>query len=231
MHRTRNVTDDVVFEILLNKKVEEIENLCYTNKKNTSLCESLSFWQAKLVHDHLPPLLIDDVRTIENYSMYLGIERRVDVFVELYNQMASCYDKAKAIIFINKVEQFNKLTTGTIHITNPHYQDMKLYAYLPKSIEWIESFKIKFKNQYYLYMDEKIKIIESDAIKIITYLLFDEQTAMIFDMYDEDDPDTLRITDSKLNSFLNLTLPDIDLGKAGIRKKSIYQTYLYLQSY
>ncbi len=223
--------DEIVYEILLDKEVNDIDEFCYTNKKNTRICESLQFWQDKLLHDGLPPFLIDDVRNINNYSKELGIDRNVDTFIELYNQMEACYYQAKVIVFINKVELFNKITNGSIIITNPHYNDIKLYSYLPKSnIKWIESLKIKFKNnQYILYMNDlKINITESEAIKILTYLAIDNATSMIFDTFDENDPQKLRIIDSRLISFLKFRKPDIYLNKHEIVKKSIYQTYRYI---
>lgn len=109
--------EEIVYEILLDKNVDDIDEFCYTNKKNTRICESLQFWQDKF---------IDDVRNINNYSKELGIDRNVSTFIELYNQMEACYYQAKVIVFINKVELFNNLTIGSIIITNPHYNDIRI---------------------------------------------------------------------------------------------------------
>lgn len=76
--------------------------------------------------------------------------------------------------------------------------------------------------------DLKMNIIESDVIKILTYLCFDNTTSMIFDTFDEEDPLNISIVDSRATSFLKFRKPYIDLNKHEVVKKSIYQTYRYL---
>lgn len=224
--------DEILYEILLDKEVDDIDEFCYSTKKNTRICESLQFWQDKLIHDHLPPLLIDQVRNVQNYSTYLGIDRYVDTYIELYNQMENCYEIAKAILFINKVESFNKITNGSIIINNPHYNDIQLYSYLPQSdIEYIDSLMIEvLKNQYILHINYivKINITEEEVILILTYLIFDNATAMIFDNFDEEGPE-ISINDIQANSFLVLRSSNVQLNRDELAKKAIYQTYLYLQ--
>ena len=91
--------------------------------------------------------------------------------------------------------------------------------------------KIKFKDNYTLVMDDiKINVSETECIKILTYFIFDDKTAMIFDTFDEDDPTKIDIYDSQATSFLKLERPRIDLNISEMVKKSIYQTYLYLES-
>ena len=137
----------MVYEILLNTDINDIQELCHINKQNTRLCESNTFWHNKFVHDRLPPVYLDDTRTIKAYSDIIGTTpRSIDTWIELYSSMKDAYKNAKFILLINKIEKFryNYQTTGIedpplagiIKITGPSYygEGFELYHFLSKEV-------------------------------------------------------------------------------------------------
>jgi len=43
--------DDVLYQIMLNATIDDIQNICVTDTKAKSLCDSTQFWNDKIVHD------------------------------------------------------------------------------------------------------------------------------------------------------------------------------------
>lgn len=157
------MNDDVLYNIMLNAKYNELKNLCQLNKKSAEYCHSKQFWNDKLNKENLPSI------KIHNWS-------------EQYKLLLDAYEEAKLMILLNAIEydtydlvqlkpeikteadKYNIVGEGAINIFFNESVDNYYFIYdvLPKSI--IFNLMQKY-NEGYEYYNE----IEPTSIQLYPF--------------------------------------------------------------
>lgn len=242
-----NLTNDMIYEILLRADLETIHKYSLTHKNNLSKDDV--FWKDKLngkigFNKDLPSIYIDNIRTVQWYMDNLEIKNICDLGKILYKHMKEAYDTANKILLINKIEstsEFNK-SSGTIIIEScesyeeegsdalinilsgvgivlDNYSANNIKITLLEYFYKFEITKLNLKNKRFeTYAD----IVNEDQIlRLLTLILFDSTT--LFD---------IDIVSSNGTSFLPWTR-DINYNDATaisfIARQRIWDTLKYLK--
>lgn len=158
-----NLNQDMMREILLRSNIEQLSNLCLTNKYNEHICQSESFWQEKLKYDGLPSIEFIDHPFEEVKETYFT-ESDIITWFNIYKDLKEAQDEAKLILLINEIEKtrLNNQTNGMFIVQK--ISGNKDPYYIPKSLQddIIEKLKIKIDDYYKLefhLLDNEYKLV------------------------------------------------------------------------
>jgi len=97
-HYVESMTNDVLYNILLNAEDDEMNHLCLTNQYAQRLCHNFDFWQHKMNHLQLDYFLQDQIASLKNYKRIFKticqIKKRVDRLFQLVQQNETLKHKA-----------------------------------------------------------------------------------------------------------------------------------------
>jgi len=82
-----NLNDDVNTTILLNTNMDDMKNICYSNKYFNQLCHKVHFWHTKFKNDNLPlpPINFKKIEEwIDCYQFTLKMMSYVNVIIDNY---------------------------------------------------------------------------------------------------------------------------------------------------
>jgi hypothetical protein len=203
-----NLTNDIIYEILLRADLETIRQYYMTHKNNLSKDES--FWKDKLkgkieFNRDLPSIYIDDIRTVTWYMDNLEIKNICDLGKILYQHMRKVKDTANKILLINKIEstsEFNKSEGVIIIELYESYEEQgsdALINILPNfdfildncsankiTITLLEKNYI-FEFKFLDFKTEKFQtyasiLSEDQILHMLTLFLFDSNTLFVIDI-------------------------------------------------
>lgn len=201
---------DHINHILLHSDLNMIRQWCLTCHKIYQWCGTCYFWQEKLKHDNLPPMIFDEMRNMERISDSVELKNQA-LWFKLYQTMKDSYREAKGIVLINKVEKSNCYNGGTICMDFEDTYEMEedggaevVKALFPFKIEGkpleicISLLKDCYELRYKMEIEKRIvdrmdTINEQQVIHMLTLFLYDYHT--IIGYFD--------ITDFKGGSFIN----------------------------
>jgi len=113
------LNQDMYKEILLNATVKTIKNLCLTNKNYNQLCNTVSFWNEKFTHDHLPHLIHiikhknDKGHSLNIPTQYRKLPKNINEWLVSYDKMLKYNDLAKQLLKnIQNSNTFKELTSS-----------------------------------------------------------------------------------------------------------------------
>jgi len=242
-----NLTNDIIYEILLRADLETIRQYCLTHKNN--LCKDYSFWKDKLkdkveFDKDLPSIYIDGIRTVKWYMDNLEVKNINDLGKVLYQHMRKAKDIARQILLINKIEKTSKFiklkgiiiielyesyeeqgSDALINILSDFNIILDDHSANNIKITLLENdYKFEF-TQLNLETEEfetYTEIVNEDKIlRMLTLILFDYSTLFVID-----------ITDDQFISFLPLTRNisyDINNDLSFIGRQRIWDTLKYLK--
>lgn len=227
MHQT-----DIVFNVLLNTTMDNIVSLCLMSRKFYQTCNHEYFWINKFEHDKLPIMI----------NIYPTITSK---WIIEYKHVRNCYDTAKDILTINKIEKHrsNDKTDGIITIyLNSFYHGMNAENRLMSEINKL----IKNTSVNKIIQIIKIYLLDDNNYKII-YLLNDNKNYVININYNQvidilvlmlyHEP-LLEILDEDLIvTFITKPLPDDEFSwytddqkERYFRRQSLWDAIEYLKS-
>lgn len=157
--KNENLNQDMIREILLRSNIDQLSNLCLTNKNNEHICQSESFWQEKLKYDGLPSIEFIDHSFDELKETYYT-ESDIITWFNIYKDLKEAQDEAKLILLINEIEKtrLNNQTLGMFIVQK--ISGNKDPYYIPKSLQQD--------------LEEKLKIQIDDYYKLEFHLLNNE---------------------------------------------------------
>jgi hypothetical protein len=70
--------DEVLYNIMLNSDINEIVNICNTDRNAAKLCKNSEFWKNKIIIDKLPLFDIDSKQSLSSYVRRLNVVNKTE---------------------------------------------------------------------------------------------------------------------------------------------------------
>ena len=118
---------DILYNILLNSNIKQIDNLCNTNAQALQYCQSEHFWKSKFMHDRLPR--IKDVTNNWEYG-YRAVSKAVTYAHNIITISLLKIDRDSKVPIDTNIDEAND---GTIVISIDILKDYHLW-FLPGEI-------------------------------------------------------------------------------------------------
>lgn len=201
-----DLSPELIYQILLNLDIYEINTICSTNKLLESYCHDDFLWREKYINDKLKLSFID-VNNV-NADIYKLAYHILDEGNRLFNKIINKYLQFNIYInlpiisdntwIINEYLPINNIYTGILKLTMSYIPRIKGSHYIYQKILYYNKNDIN-------YISDTVSITEQEIIEILGYIIYSGYKLLgknsdSYSFVNDDEPHDYDI----LNSLLNI---------------------------